>query len=274
MLMRTIGAFMVFCSVWVAGGCGESPPKFGFDDTDTHTEADLDSDTLSDDVIDTVDGTGTDTSSDTAGETDSVSDTEQDKITDTIQDTETASESESESETASESESESESGSETASESATDFDSDSGTAVDSDTASDSPSPCGPDAVDEQQFAAGQMVGCAGMVTWNNAVNLCGKERYLCDARDWVALRQGQAPLFNYWTADELLWGGQENHCWVDENEGTQCPPGQPMKVCAGHEDPLGNLCIWINCGYGKNSKDNDYFGGCENGTTAGALCCL
>ena len=37
-------------------------------------------------------------------------------------------------------------------------------------------------------------------------------------------------------------------------------------------DPLGNSCNWHNCGLGS-AEPNLYFGGCDDGATAGVLCC-
>jgi len=46
-----------------------------------------------------------------------------------------------------------------------------------------------------------------------------------------------------------------------------------VRVCSGSTDPEGNTCVWINCGY-LTATPNQYFGGCINNPTAGALCCL
>jgi hypothetical protein len=128
-----------------------------------------------------------------------------------------------------------------------------------------------DGSDDQVFAKG-MVGCSGKVRWTERRSLCAAKYRVCRATEWVDRRAGKKPTYNYWTDDELHYGGGETSCYASVSKGKPCYTNEPMRVCAGHHDPLGNLCNWINCGH-DSSKPNQYFGGCMKNPTAGSLCC-
>jgi hypothetical protein len=121
---------------------------------------------------------------------------------------------------------------------------------------------------------GGMVGCRGVITWPDRAQLCGEGFQPCTAAQWVALRGGAAPDYQYWTDDELRYEGVQDSCWVLLSGGKICSPASaPMRVCTGASDALGNTCTWFNCGY-LAAGPNEFFGGCSGGTTtAGTLCC-
>lgn len=125
---------------------------------------------------------------------------------------------------------------------------------------------------DQSFNGG-MVGCSGVVTWPKRTTLCNGAKYVvCSAQQWVTLHGPTAPKFNYWTNDELRYLGNPQKCLASPSSGHMCYPSRPMRVCGGNPDPLGNTCTWSNCGY-IQYQPNHYFGGCNDNTTAGALCC-
>jgi len=128
-----------------------------------------------------------------------------------------------------------------------------------------------DGSSEQTFQKG-MVGCAGKVRWDKRDTLCSKFFRVCKAEEWVDRRGGKKPTYNYWTDDALRYYGASHTCYASPNKGYSCYSGEPMRVCAGHSDPEGNACNWINCGFQKY-KPNEYFGGCMKNPTAGAICC-
>lgn len=128
-----------------------------------------------------------------------------------------------------------------------------------------------DGSDDQKFSKG-MVGCRGRKSFSQRADLCAKGFRPCKASEWVANRGNAAPKDHYWTDDSLRYNGKSSSCYVSTSGGSQCSGGRPMRVCAGKYDSLWNYCNWINCGYGK-ATPNHYFGGCEYGPTAGALCC-
>ena len=72
----------------------------------------------------------------------------------------------------------------------------------------------------------------------------------------------------------LYASGGDGNCLVDlvQHYGDWCDGTSPMRVCVGHSDPLGNLCNWTQCGL-DTATPQEYFGGCQNNPTAGALCC-
>lgn len=124
-----------------------------------------------------------------------------------------------------------------------------------------------------------MSGCAGSVTWSNRESLCAPGYSACTASEWIANRNGRSPRHNYWTADNLRYGGSASACWADTDSGNAC--NQPMRVCVpgGDDDWNGdgvqdNDCNWSRCGWEGSSTPNQDFGGCSNDTTAGTLCCL
>lgn len=136
--------------------------------------------------------------------------------------------------------------------------------------------CADGNVPEEIFGDGHMVGCAGSVTWGNRATLCAAGSSPCSAGAWHALQQswGPSPAHHYWTNDDLRWSGSgSGACFVSTSVGNTCT-GQPMRVCSGSSttDPEGNVCNWINCGYGSTTP-NEYFGGCSGNNTAGTLCC-
>lgn len=126
---------------------------------------------------------------------------------------------------------------------------------------------------EDVFAGGNMVGCAGTVGWPQRDTLCAAGFSACSAEQWVSLRAGGEPTYNYWVDDELLWTGRESgDCAAVHGGGNWCGPDVPMRVCTDHYDPAGNVCNWIHCGLGTASPDQ-WFGGCQENPTAGTLCC-
>jgi cysteine-rich repeat protein len=125
---------------------------------------------------------------------------------------------------------------------------------------------------EQVFARG-MVGCAGQVSFAERDTLCGAGHRPCTAEEWVRRHGRAGPTHHYWTDDDLRWTGPVETCWVSTTIGSaSCSPAQPMRVCAGTPDPLGNTCGWTGCGLGAPDP-LDYFGGCASDPTAGTLCC-
>jgi len=143
--------------------------------------------------------------------------------------------------------------------------------------------CNPNlTIASEEFASGKMVGCAGVVMVIEQKNLCASDYHVCTAQDWVDLRNGATPSYNYWTATDLGYAGQTGACQVVDCSqyvcckttcsGVPCTPDSVMRVCAEiQNDPLGNDCNWTGCGL--SSTTNEYFGGCNYNFTAGALCC-
>lgn len=120
----------------------------------------------------------------------------------------------------------------------------------------------------------EAVGCPGSVTWSQRASLCAPGSRPCTADEWVDARGSSQPAHNYWTNDNLRYGGSSVSCFASKTSGTLCPSGQPMRVCTSSgTDAEGNVCNWENCGYNATSP-NQYFGGCSGNTTAGTLCCL
>jgi hypothetical protein len=128
---------------------------------------------------------------------------------------------------------------------------------------------------EAQVFSGGMRGCKGKVTFPNRATLCTAGFHVCSAVEWVNKHGSVAPTHIYWT-DDFLYAdsGGSGMCTVRPTPSTWCggPGWPPMRVCSGKTDPEGNTCNWINCGYLANTP-NQYFGGCQNNMTAGALCC-
>lgn len=117
-----------------------------------------------------------------------------------------------------------------------------------------------------------MVGCAASVGFSQRAGLCPAGTHVCRYDEWLARYGGKRPTYNYWTDQNLAWYGDSRDCAV----ATAGTPGynscnNPMRVCRDYTDPLGNKCNWKDCGY--RTYSNQYFGGCQNNTTAGALCC-
>ncbi len=128
---------------------------------------------------------------------------------------------------------------------------------------------------EEDVFSPSLAGCAGTVTWDSRSRLCGPGRVVCSAARWVAERGGATPTHNYWTDDDL---GYDDGlvdgafaCLATESGGATCP-GEPMRVCAGRSDPLGNRCGWTDCGY-RSLRPSEHLGGCASNPTAGSLCC-
>jgi hypothetical protein len=132
---------------------------------------------------------------------------------------------------------------------------------------------------EQTFSNG-MVGCAGEVRWVDRESLCLSGWHSCSSADWVAGRNGAAPVYHYWTGENLFYSGSQSACFVSTTIGnTACGSqgggGNPMRVCAptaDRLDPLGNRCNWVSCGL-DSVLPNEFFGGCSGNLTAGTLCC-
>jgi hypothetical protein len=122
-----------------------------------------------------------------------------------------------------------------------------------------------------------MVGCAGHVTYANRATLCASGFRVCSAVDWNTYRGSTAPTHHYWTSDVLYAGHNDSDgdCAVSttHHTGDWCDNVRPMRVCRGdsHYDAENNHCNWIHCGLETHS--NQYFGGCNDDTYAGALCC-
>lgn len=115
-----------------------------------------------------------------------------------------------------------------------------------------------------------MTGCRGRVRYQNRASFCPPNTHVCSAAEYVQRRAGKKPSYNYWTNDNLRYGGSASSCRATA-AGNSCG-GNPMRVCAGRRDPLGNECNWSSCGLGTNTP-NEWFGGCIDNTTAGVLCC-
>ncbi len=116
-----------------------------------------------------------------------------------------------------------------------------------------------------------MVGCAARVSYSQRATLCPPGSRVCSASEWIARRAGKKPTYNYWTNDNLRYAGSSSSCRAVTNGGFSCG-GDPMRVCGAREDPLGNDCNWIQCGY-QSTQPNEWFGGCQDNRTAGTLCC-
>jgi len=124
---------------------------------------------------------------------------------------------------------------------------------------------------EQTFKQG-MAGCAGKVTFVKRLTLCGAGYRVCTAMEWASRFENKAPKYSYWTNDKLRYMGTSTYCYATTSGGNAYWPGQPMRVCAGTKDPLGNTCNWVNCGLNKPTPKL-HFGGCNDNPTAGAICC-
>jgi hypothetical protein len=164
-----------------------------------------------------------------------------------------------------------------------------------------------------QIFGAQMAGCPGVVLWNDRATLCGPTCAPCGAAQWVAQRGSIAPAYDYWTNDDLGYGGEfqpGQACLAFPFDGGpdaavpfECSSSDgdggptPMRVCSNdpadppftepQPDPLGNICNWSRCAYGSSATvpdagpdadpdaapSFDYFGGCDNNVTAGTLCC-
>ena len=124
-----------------------------------------------------------------------------------------------------------------------------------------------------QVFTGGMYGCAATVTWANRATLCTAGYHVCSAAEWIAKRGTIAPSASYWTSDDLKYNGSSFvGCYASLTTGTACTAGRPMRVCMGASDPKGNTCQYFGCGL-NTPTPNQYFGGCNNDPTAGALCC-
>lgn len=140
--------------------------------------------------------------------------------------------------------------------------------------------CNPaNAVAVQRFWNQEMFGCAGTVTYPNRAQLCKTGYHVCSAAEYVTNNDygdhnAEAPRHNYWTNDNLKYGGTgSGACWA-ATTGNSCNASTPMRVCTPEgTDDEGNHCNWENCGFGASSTANRYFGGCNNDSTAGAVCC-
>jgi hypothetical protein len=128
-----------------------------------------------------------------------------------------------------------------------------------------------DGSEEDTFGA-TMVGCAGHVGWPERDTLCAPGWSACTAAEWVARRAGAAPGHIYWTDDDLRWSGSgSGDCEADTSGGNWCGTNVPMRVCSDHDDAESNVCNWTHCGL--DSREDEWFGGCQDNPTAGTLCC-
>jgi hypothetical protein len=117
-----------------------------------------------------------------------------------------------------------------------------------------------------------MVGCTGKITYANAATLCPPGTTVCTPAQYVARRAAKKPTYNYWTSVNLGYEGSPGDCSVDAvGTAGYSSCNNPMRVCTGATDPLGNQCNGTGCGF--KTRTNQYFGGCTNDTTAGTLCC-
>jgi hypothetical protein len=126
------------------------------------------------------------------------------------------------------------------------------------------------------------VGCGGAVTFDMRQSLCSPGYTVCTASQWAAVSYAIAPSADYWTDDNLGYGGSPGACLattqnegncgvVDNTQGVSVP--SPMRVCTpSGSDDFGNRCNWTGCGLNAPSP-NLSFGGCYGDATAGALCC-
>jgi hypothetical protein len=124
---------------------------------------------------------------------------------------------------------------------------------------------------EQSFSP-NLVGCSGSVPFPQRATLCAPGWKVCTAKQWVEGFGNVAAKWSYWTDDQLKYSGSQGSCSVSTTFGSSCDVTAPMRICAGPKDPLGSQCNWYNCGYETTSK-NHYFGGCNQNSTAGAVCC-
>ncbi len=130
----------------------------------------------------------------------------------------------------------------------------------------------------QRFWDQEMFGCAGSVTYPNRADLCASGFHVCSAQEFVdkngyGSTNAESPKHHYWTDDNLKYSGTGPGSCSAGSTGTSCGTNTPMRVCAPTaDDPEGNHCNWVNCGY-ESTTPNRYFGGCAGNTTAGTLCC-
>jgi hypothetical protein len=117
-----------------------------------------------------------------------------------------------------------------------------------------------------------MVGCKGRARYASRASFCPANAHVCTAAEYVARRAGKRPAYNYWTADNLRYSGSSSNCRAVTSGGSSCGSDNPMRVCSGRDDPLGNECNWTACGFETNDP-NEWLGGCVGNTTAGVLCC-
>jgi hypothetical protein len=136
------------------------------------------------------------------------------------------------------------------------------------------SPCAQGA--PAQLYDSHMAGCSGTVTYPNRATLCSKGSHVCNASEYTSNFGGAPPSYQYWTDDALGYGGTGSGACFAAEPGAlgsySCALNQPMRVCSGGKDPLGNVCNWTGCGFGAVGT-NDFFGGCNADNTAGTLCC-
>lgn len=139
---------------------------------------------------------------------------------------------------------------------------------------------GPDAAyppaTPQQFDS-KMAGCPGSVYWSDRATLCAASCTPCGAQDWILHHGNIAPTYDYWTNDNLGYGGefeqgfactgtpfpadaaapQPEECESELPDGGEMP--SPMRVCIDGDaatpyegdplDPIGNFCNWDKCAY-------------------------
>lgn len=123
--------------------------------------------------------------------------------------------------------------------------------------------------------APNMVGCVAKVSFESRAGVCPGGAAVCTAQEWVTRHGAKKPTYNYWTNDDLAWSGSDGNCIASTTRGQLCGAftPTPMRVCGAKTDPVGNLCNYTNCGYDNAAQPNQFFGGCENNPTSGALCC-
>jgi hypothetical protein len=130
-----------------------------------------------------------------------------------------------------------------------------------------------------QIFDSKMAGCPGVVAFTDRATLCAASCTPCSAQDWVLNHGAIAPAYDYWTNDNLGYGGEFEPgiaCTAntfpadaaapgpDTCETSSLPDGgvalNPMRVCVDEltaadpfTDPsidgLGNECNWSRCAF-------------------------
>ncbi len=122
----------------------------------------------------------------------------------------------------------------------------------------------------------KMAGCPGVVAYADRATLCAASCAPCSAQDWVIHHGNVAPAYDYWTDDNLGYGGNFESgeaCTASPYPADAAAPGpgpcygllsdggsfpDPMRVCIDNnanpyaglsQDGLGNECNWNKCAY-------------------------
>lgn len=135
----------------------------------------------------------------------------------------------------------------------------------------------------EQFFGPSMRGCGGRLPFEQREYACQQGWHVCSADEWIGRSGDAPPALHYWTADVLSFAGggvAAGSCEVETAPTTGavgCPgqptPGSPMRLCSRTgADALGNVCVVSGCGF-EGRPTGDFFGGCGEVATAGAVCC-